>query len=243
MTAAPSTTTPTKPSTTRRPQWLRVLFPMLRAFLGQTLWFWAFVVAAEIVMIIILQRTGNLESSIVQYARYGAIWYPFAFALGILAIQFSRHVASGLTRRSFIRAILISTVATGVAYAVLMTLAMLLEGAVFSGLGMGPFSGGRSGPILPHGGIVLVNSALSVTAGGVSGLLAGIAFYRGGALRGTLSLPLTVAPAVTVMLLTTDVYTTTLFTVVLALALIIGAAIAFHLLARAAPITRAMVTP
>lgn len=243
MTAAPSTTTPTTTPTRRRPQWLRVLSPMLRAFLGQTLWFWAFVVVGVTVLMIILQRTGNLESSIVEYARYGAIWYPFAFALGILAIQFSRHVASGLTRRSFIRAILISTLVTGVAYAVLMILAMLLEGAVFSGLGWGPYSDGHTGPLLPHGGIVLVNSALAVTAGGVSGLLTGIAFYRWGALRGTLSLPLTVAPVVTVMLLTTDIYTATPFTIVLALILIIGAAIAFHLLARRAPISRVAVTP
>ncbi|PSK99381.1 hypothetical protein CLV63_103104 [Murinocardiopsis flavida] len=253
MTTGTTATTPTGPAPLRRPQWVRVLLVMLRALLVQSLWFWVWVLVPAAVAIVLLDRFGDLDMSVVQFARYGGIWYPFALSFIGVGIQFTVHVANGLTRRSYIRAVLVTTLLIGLAYAVLMTAAMVVERAVYTANGWAPYTSGHSASLVAGAGSLFAATALAFTAGGVSGLLVGIAFYRGGALRGFLALPLTVSPAVVVMLLTDDVaagrdwtfpatVSTVPLTAALCLALIAAAATAFHLLARSAPVSKGLAT-
>lgn len=243
-------TTPslTVPSSSRavRPQWRRAAARMLRTSLVQAAWFWVICLTVVALAVGVLARAGRLEMSIVQFLRYGGIWYPFSLFVVVTATYLTLHVASGMTRRSFVRASLLAVVVTGLLYGIVMTAAVLAEGAVYAANGWAP-SDDAVPPALEGLLPMLSAYALSFTSGGLSGLLVGLAYYRFGALRGTLSLPLTLVPILAVMTLTDVGLAAELDRVaplqtLASVAILAAGAVAFHLLARRAPITAPLVT-
>ncbi|MFC4556120.1 hypothetical protein [Georgenia faecalis] len=186
-----------------RPQWRRALGWVLAVQLYLAAWFWLIAVAVVTVALIVIDRIGTVTVSIMQFASEGATWFPFAIAIISATAQLSVHVANGMTRRSFIRAALVTSVVSGVVYALVMSLAMLAEGAVFARFGWPHVAGADDVALWQSGfGPGLLGYALLFVGAQVSGLLVGIGYYRYGGWWGTLLLPLTAAPAVLLQLLT-----------------------------------------
>ncbi|MEE6296425.1 hypothetical protein [Georgenia wangjunii] len=239
----------TYPRRTRRgPQWRRAAAWSLGANLVLAAWFWVIVAVGVTAALIVVDRVATVEMSIVQFAAQGATWFPFATAIIFATTQLGVHVANGMTRRAFIRAQLVTVVVSACAYALVLNLALLAEGALFARLGW-PHTAGDDGFAAWQDGFAagLLDMALIFLAAQVSGLLVGIAYYRFGGWWGTLLLPLTVAP-VYASLLVADAAEEgwsafALFTSPLALAaarvlLIALGALAFHRLARDVAIHR-----
>lgn len=187
-----------------RPQWWRAASWMMRmhAYLG--LWFWGVVLALALVAALVLSRTVGIEVSILQFAAHGALWYPFSLMITVTVVHLTSHVGNGMTRRSFVRAALLTVVATGLAYGLVMAVGLAVEGALYDGVGWPHAHVATTGPDVRHVvapwslGLPATAFVYAVrTAGGaVAGLLVGMTYYRLGGLRGTLLLPLTVLPAI-----------------------------------------------
>ncbi|GAA4286709.1 hypothetical protein [Georgenia daeguensis] len=188
----------------RRPQWWRAAFWMVRtqAYLG--LWFWAIVVVLALAATVVVSQVAQVEVSILQFAAHGALWFPFALMITVVAAQLTGHVGNGMTRRSFVRAALLAATATGLVYGLVIAVGLAVEGAIYDGVGWPHVHVATTGPggddVVAPWGLGLPTSAFVYavrTAGSaVAGLLVGITYYRLGGLRGTLLLPLTVLPAV-----------------------------------------------
>jgi hypothetical protein len=191
----------TAPTTTRpvRAPWLRAARWLLRAQATMAAWLWATMAVAAAVVIVLLSRFAEVEMSIFQFGRHGALWTGFAMAIIVCTAGIAAHVANGLTRAAFVRATVVVGVVVGVAYAVLAGLGLTVEGAVYDANGWSHVGG--SGDVLTENdfaaaaGLSLVPGlALSFVAGQLSGLLVGMAYYRLGGWWGTAALPLTLAP-------------------------------------------------
>jgi hypothetical protein len=183
----------------RGPQWVRATTWLLGAHLFLALWFWAIVVVAVTVALVVIDRVGTVTVSIMQFASQGATWFPFAIAIILTGGQIGVHVVSGMTRRSFLRASLVAASVSSLVYALAQSALMAAEGAVFERLGW-PHATGEADRGLWEGGFgaSLVEYGLVFLAAQVSGLLVGITYYRLGGWWGTLALPLTVGPVVLV---------------------------------------------
>lgn len=235
----------------RRPQWWRAASWMVRmqAYLG--LWFWAIVLVLALAAAVVVSRVGQVEISLLQFAAHGALWFPFALMITVVAVQLTGHVANGMTRRSFVRAALVAAAATGLGYGLVIALGLVVEGTIYDALGWPHVHVATTGPGgedvvapwslgLPASTLVY---AVRTFGGAVAGLLVGVTYYRLGGLRGTLLLPLTVLPAVVgqddLAARTADAVGLSLPLYTLAtLAVLALAAWAFHALTRHAPLAQ-----
>lgn len=214
-------------------------------------WFWLVAVLAVVVANVVGWVTlGSTDVSIAVYARQASTWFPFSLAIMLVSAYLRVHVASGMTRRTFVRAALVVQVAAGVAYAALLTVLVLVERAVHDVLGWDSVITevmvvGAEAPTWA----LLVDVAVPCVVANLVGLLVGAVYLRGGSWWGTLTLPLTVgpllvllyAPGARLMALpgpwtsASDVQALVLFAG-LGLALSVVAALIFTAVARRAPV-------
>jgi hypothetical protein len=186
------------PTATRpRPATLRhVVTWLMRHHLRFVGWAVAVLVAGVVVGTVVVERTSQVDLSIVQFGRQGFVWFPFAIAIGLATAYVPVHVAAGMTRRVMARASLLAGVLTGLTYAVVMAVALQVERAVHGALGW-PHRITDPGPLYDEAsqvGLILLDLSLLFVAAQLSGLLVGAVYYRFGGWRGTFALPLTVGP-------------------------------------------------
>ncbi|HRA50188.1 hypothetical protein [Actinotalea sp.] len=214
---------------------------LLRQHLRVALWAVIIALMAVTVAVVMVDRYGTVDISIVQFARQGFVWFPFSMAIMMSAGFLNVHVASGLTRRSLGRASVVVGVGLAGFYAVVMTAALQLERAVFGARGWAhQLTDGA--PVVADTsqiGWILVDLGLLFTAAQLSGLLVGISYYRLGPWWATLALPLTVGP----VLVVTPILTTSLLDplsmlarVPVAVALLVLTAAAYLVLLRRCPV-------
>ncbi|UZN02826.1 hypothetical protein [Cellulomonas sp. S1-8] len=159
-------------------------------------WFWAVVLPFFVVFSLVLARIhGELDAAVVLYSRQGAIWFPFAYAITVVAAYQRVHVAAGMTRRTFARATLVVAAGTGLAYAAVLTALAALERELHHAVGWGwrvadAVLADEGSPA----GLLLTELTLTFVVAQVSGLLVGVVYQRVGGWWGTLALPLTVGP-------------------------------------------------
>lgn len=229
----------------RRAPWVLTARWQFHAELGAFLWLWGIVVVA--LGIAYVGARGLLEFSIAQFARHGALWMGFVTAILLVTTYTTMHVASGLTRRSFVRASLLNAVLFGLLSALIAALLLEIESVVYAAYDW-PHTGVADFDPAAGFGVILPAFALSFIAGRLSGLLVGMAYYRFGGWRGTVLLPLTIAP---IFLVGSDTLPTGQFqllgflglpaaaTFLVGLLVLALAAAAYHLIARDVPIRKA----
>ncbi|WP_418607795.1 hypothetical protein [Georgenia sp. SUBG003] len=187
-----------------RPQWWRAGAWMLGMQTYLALWFWAVVLLLAVVAVVALGQADAVGMSVLQFGAHGALWYPFSLMITVSAVQLTSHVGNGMTRRSFVRACLLATAWVGLVYGLAMAVGLAVEGALYDRAGWpqvhvattGDDAAVRVAPWDEGFAVSAVTYAVRTAGGAVAGLLVGTAYYRLGALRGTLALPLTVLPAV-----------------------------------------------
>lgn len=187
------------------PQWWRAARWMLGMQLYLGVWFWGVIVFLWLAAVLILSRTPvGVQISYLQFAVHGALWFPFAMMVTVVAAMLTVHVATGMTRRSFLRAAVLTAAAVGLAYGIILAAGLLAESAVYAAVGWEHahvVKTGDDGPITAPapwtGGfaVAALTYAVRTFSGAVAGLLVGITYYRFGGWRGTALLPLTVLPA------------------------------------------------
>lgn len=164
-------------------------------------WFWLVAVLVVVAANVVGWVThGSTDVSIAVYARQASTWFPFSLAIMLVAAYLRVHVASGMTRRTFVRAALVVQVAAGVAYAAALTVLVLVERAVHDALGWGS----AITEVMVVGadaatGSLLVDVAVPCVVANLTGLVVGAVYLRGGSWWGTLTLPLTVGPLVVLL--------------------------------------------
>lgn len=197
------------PSPQPRPPWRTAAAWMLRTQSYLAVWFWAVAVVTITGILAVVGRFTDVQMSAVQYAYHGGLWFPFGISIVLVAGFLTVHVALGMTRRSFVRGALVVAVATGLLYAAVLILLLVLERGIYDRLGWVPgVSDGSSAEVL-DGGVwtTLWGTAAMFVAGTISGLLVGAAYYRWGGWWGTLLLPLTLAPILLTSVLGLDRHT------------------------------------
>ena len=172
------------------------------AYLG---WFWVVVLPFVVVFSLVLARVnGSLDAAVVLYTRQGAVWFPFAYAIGLVTSYLRVHVAAGMTRRTFARATLLVGVGTGTGYALALALLTVVERALHHAAGWGwRVADAGLADETSAAGLLTAELVLTFVVANVSGLLVGAVYQRGGGWWGTLTLPLTVGPVAAVVALLT----------------------------------------
>ncbi|MDV3222032.1 hypothetical protein [Intrasporangium sp.] len=177
------------------PQWLRAVRFLMRSQLATFAGFWLTIVVAAVVGTAVVVAVGEVTISHVQFARYGALWFPFSIMAITATAYLPLHVASGLTRRSFARATVTVSVLMGVAHGVLLTAGLVVERRVYAAQGWPLVAETDSNPFAGVGlPTLLVTLCMVSIAGHLGGLLTTLVYYRWGWVVGTLCLPLTLAP-------------------------------------------------
>lgn len=198
------------PSSLARPQRRRgpvahTLATMLRQQLVVAAWAWSLIAVAAVVLPLLIARAGHVDMSVLAFAWQVGIWAPFSMHIGLVASYLPVHVASGMTRRSYVRSAGMTVVLVGVLFAALLSAGLAIERLWYGAQGWewAYRAGGMGavGDVTTAGdlGLVLVYSAIAYTIAGLSGQLVGVTFYRGGGWVGTLTLPLTVGPLLLVI--------------------------------------------
>ncbi|GIG40814.1 hypothetical protein [Cellulomonas phragmiteti] len=166
-------------------------------------WFWAVVAPSFAVVTLVLARIGgSVDAAVILYSRHGAIWFPFAQAIALVATYLPVHAAAGMTRRTFARATLVVAVGTGLAYAAVLSALAALERELHHAAGWGwRVTDALLASEVSPPGLLLADLALTCVVANVSGLLVGAAYQRLGGWWGTLALPLTAGPVVAVLTL------------------------------------------
>ncbi|GIG40813.1 hypothetical protein [Cellulomonas phragmiteti] len=241
-----TTTTPRRPSPTAHT--VRRLGAALLRLAG---WFWALAVVVIVLANVVGWATrGSTDVSIAVYARQASTWFPFSLGIMLVSAYLRVHVASGMTRRTFVRAALVVQVAAALGYAAVLTLLVLVERAVHDALGWDSvITEVQLADASAPPWALLGDLAVPLVLANLSGLLVGIVYQRGGAWWGTLTLPLTVGPVVAALYVpglrlmeVPGLWTTASDAQVLVLAVALGAVLAvltasaFSLLARGAPV-------
>lgn len=179
---------------------------LLRQHIGLAVWAVGILVVLATTALILVDRYGTVEISIVQFGRQGFIWFPFSVSLISFTAYVSVHVAAGMTRRSLGRASIAAGLTMAAFYTIVMTGALQLERAVY---------GSRrwaqqitdDAPVFSDTsqvGWILTDLGLVFTATQLCALLVGVVYYRFGGWWGTLAIPLTVGPVLLISpLLTT----------------------------------------
>lgn len=175
---------------------------LLRGQLLVARWALLIIAAAATLTLLVLWMVRRPDYSVVGFARQGVIWFPFSMAIAIAVGQVNVHVAMGRTRRAFGRAAVLAALAMSAVYAVGVVALIELERALYAAVGwqhtimddLGMVSdSSRIGPLL-------AGYLVAAASGQLCGLLCGLAYYRFGALWGTLTLPVTVGPIILVQI-------------------------------------------
>ncbi|ADG75990.1 conserved hypothetical protein [Cellulomonas flavigena DSM 20109] len=174
-----------------------------RVVLGYLGWYWLVVTPFFVAFSLWLAHVnGGLDAAVILYSRQGAIWFPFAQAIAMVATYLRVHVAAGMTRRTFARAALLVAGGTGTAYAVVLTVLAAVERELHRAAGWGwrvtdAVLADESSPA----GLLLAELVLACVVANVAGLLVGIVYQRAGGWWGTLALPVTAGPVALVLTL------------------------------------------
>ena len=94
----------------------------------------------------VINQVGEVNNSVVAFARQGAVWFPFSVLHRDHAAYLPVHVAAGLTRRSLALGSLLAAAGTALVYAVVYCGLLLVERAVFEALGLAVADPRRSRP-------------------------------------------------------------------------------------------------
>ncbi|UZN02827.1 hypothetical protein [Cellulomonas sp. S1-8] len=166
------------------------------ALLQLARWFWLIAVVVIVLANVVGWAThGSTDVSIAVYARQACTWFPFSLSIMLVNAYLRVHVASGMTRRTFVRAALVVEVVAGIVYAVLLTSLVLIERAVHDSLGWtSTITEVQLADASAPAWALLVDLAVPFVLANLSGLVVGVVYLRGGAWWGTLTLPLTVGP-------------------------------------------------
>jgi hypothetical protein len=198
-----SATTVTAPALRRRSPLAHALGRQVTVAVYLACWYWAIALVVLLAATLIVWRVnGSVDVSIVAYARQSAIWFPFSQAILLVAALLRVHVAAGMTRRTFVRASLITAVSTGLGYTLVLSGLLLLERALHSAVGwdaeileQGFELTGRDFPAM------VGELAPALVLANLCGLLVGVVYHRYGGWWGTVTLPLTVLPIVATLAL------------------------------------------
>lgn len=184
-------------------QFLRPLPWFTRRLVAYLAWFGGIVLVLWVGAVVVANAVGTLDVSMAQFARQGGTWFPFSVAISTAAAYPAVHIAAGMTRRSLI----------GTSLAVVGIMAVLVGGlltALFAVERLVHDANGWPQRIIDNGWFIgtaqdlpaiLGWHLLSAFAAQVSGLLVGTVYLRFGALRGTITLPLTAGPLAALMVL------------------------------------------
>ena len=141
-------------------------------------WFWLMATIVITAALVVINVVGEVNTSVVAFARQGAIWFPFSVLIAITAAYLPVHVAAGLTRRSLSFGSLIGATGTALVYGGAFAGLLLLERAVFSAFGWQwrilddiTYTSSGVGP-------VIVSTTLIFVVAYVSGLLVGMSYQR-----------------------------------------------------------------
>jgi hypothetical protein len=85
---------PTRSSVRATASWLLGMNLFLAA------WFWGMVILVVTAALVVISLVGEVNNSILAFARQAAVWFPFSVLIAIMAAYLPVHVAAGLTRRS-----------------------------------------------------------------------------------------------------------------------------------------------
>lgn len=166
-------------------------------------WAWAASVVVWAVIVFFIERAGNLERSIWDFAGLG--WSRWAvFAAGAIAATqlLPVLITHGQTRRAAARGGLIGLGAIAVLGTIVVTAIHGVEQLVFSWADVTrTFEDVHLWGDDPNLGLIALDALLVFGAYGVSGLIVGIFYYRTNGWVGTLLLPLGLLPLVVVEVL------------------------------------------
>jgi len=159
-------------------------------------WFWGMAIVVVTGALVVISMVGEVNVSIMAFARQGAVWFPFSVLIAITAAYLPVHVAAGLTRRSLALGSLVAAIGTALVYAAVFCGLLLVERAVFGALDW-QWRIFDDVPLATTDMVtMLVSTVLLLVVANVSGLLVGISYQRLGGWWGTLALPLTAGPVV-----------------------------------------------
>lgn len=200
-----STTTrplfPARPATRQGPV-LRTAISLL-AWFGQVgLWYWAIVLVVVVGLPFLIGAFGEVGTSVLWFARQSGVWFPFSVLIGVATAYPQVHVASGMTRRSYVRGALLAAAGLAAAFALLMAGGLVLERAWYGAMGWdwSPQDQGWFDPDVTFGSLLVAYLATFLVAY-VSGLLVGTVYAAAGGWWGTLTLPLTAGPSLVMTIL------------------------------------------
>lgn len=190
----------------RRGPVARTTWSLLTWFTPIAAIYWAILLVVVIAVPFVVDAVAQVEVSIVWFARQSGIWFPFSVLIGVATTFPTVHLANGMTRRSYIRGALAAAVTMAVAFAGLMTLALLAERTWYGAMGWGWRL--QEGWFAPAEGLPTVFVAYLATylVSYLSGLLVGTVYGAAGGWWGTLTLPLTVGPVLLVTILVDNQY-------------------------------------
>lgn len=175
----------------------------LLGWFGQVaLWYWAIVLVVVIGLPFVIDAYGEPGTSVIWFARQSGVWFPFSVLIGVATTYPQVHVASGMTRRSYVRGALLAVGVTAAGFALLMAGGLLAERAWYGAMGwdwslqdQGWFS-----PDVTFGSLLVAYLA-TFTVAYVGGLLVGTVYAVAGGWWGTLTLPLTAGPSLLMTIL------------------------------------------
>ncbi|MGC0143882.1 hypothetical protein [Pseudactinotalea sp. Z1732] len=231
-------------TTTRvRPNWIVATRTLIGAHLRVAVWLWGALVLLLIAAHILMSGIIPTRVLVAPYGTHASTWFAFSLALIFVLAYLPVHVLSGMTRRAFIRANVLTALIMGVLYGAALYLLAVLESLVFPDAAMLL----DDGPMLGSGATwgMFVGQWLLSTTAIICGLLVAMAYYRTSALLGTVLLIPTVGPVLVVIALTASdapiqawlgLPTGAGWAVAFALIVIATGAFAFHLVTRNVPI-------
>jgi hypothetical protein len=202
-TSAPAATR-TSPTARLRPTPVEMVLTrrILREMWRISRWFWLIAALVATAVGFVISRFTPVTASIWENAGQWPCWWLFSMATALVALQLPMVVLHGVTRRAALRAITVSGVLVGAAWAAFMVVGHVAERLVYAGLGwpdtlQSPHLFSNGYQVLP----VFLEYFVIFLAYLVSGALVGGMYYRWGPIRATVLLPLGLLPAVAVELL------------------------------------------
>ncbi len=179
----------------------RTVWSLLTWFTPIAAIYWMIVLVVVVAVPFVVDAVAQVEMSIVWFARQSGIWFPFSVLIGVATSYPTVHLANGMTRRSYVRGALVSVSVLAVAFASLMTLALLAERTWYGAMGWHWRL--EDGWFAPSEGMgtVFVSYLATYLVSYLSGLLVGTVYGAAGGWWGTLTLPLTAGPIILVTIL------------------------------------------
>ncbi|NUU16666.1 hypothetical protein HP550_05315 [Cellulomonas humilata] len=157
-------------------------------------WAWGMAIVVVTGALVVINQVGEVNNSVMAFARQGAIWFPFSVLIAITAAYLPVHIAAGLTRRSLALGSLLAAGGLALVYGVVFALLLVVERAVFDAFGWQWRIVEGLSPDSADVATLFVSSTLLFLVAYVSGLLVGMSYQRLGGWWGTLALPLTAGP-------------------------------------------------